>query len=80
MPGNGHVRFGRRAAETDRQRRRHCAAARPHNLVYDPAFLAAAWDRVRTNTGARTAGVDQITPRSITSARAVSALCQAATG
>jgi len=74
MPGNGHVRFGRRAAETDRQRRRHCAAARPHNLVYDPAVLAAAWDRVRTNTGARTAGVDQITPRSITSARAVSML------
>jgi RNA-directed DNA polymerase len=26
------------------------------NLVYDPAFLAAAWERVRTNTGARTAG------------------------
>ena len=44
------------------------------NLVYDPAFLAAAWDRVRTNTGARTAGVDQIAPRSITSARAVSML------
>ena len=44
------------------------------NLVYDPAFLAVAWDRVRTNTGARTAGVDQITPRSITSARAVSML------
>jgi RNA-directed DNA polymerase len=44
------------------------------NLVYDPALLAAAWDRVRTNTGARTAGVDQITPRSITSARAVSML------
>ena len=40
------------------------------NLVYDPAFLAAAWDRVRTNTGARTAGVDRIAPRSITSARA----------
>lgn len=44
------------------------------NLVYDPAFLAAAWDRVRTNTGARTAGVDQITPRSITSARATAML------
>ena len=36
--------------------------------------VAAAWDRVRTNTGARTAGVDQIAPRSITSARAVSML------
>ena len=44
------------------------------NLVYDPAFLAAAWDRVRTNKGARTAGVDQIAPRSITSARAGSML------
>jgi hypothetical protein len=52
MPGNGHVRFGRRVAETDRQKCRHRAAARPHNLVYDPAFLAAAWDRVRTNKGA----------------------------
>ena len=39
-------------------------------LVYDLAFLTAAWDRVRTNTGARTAGVDQIPPRSITPFRA----------
>ena len=44
------------------------------NLVYDPAFLAAAWDRVRTNTGARTAGVDQLAPRAITSSRAGSML------
>lgn len=28
------------------------------NLVVDPAFLMAAWDRVSGNTGARTAGVD----------------------
>ena len=35
------------------------------NLVYDPAFLAVAWSRVRRNTGARTAGVDGVTPRSI---------------
>lgn len=28
------------------------------NLVADPAFLTVAWDRVRSNTGARTAGVD----------------------
>ncbi|MHA6795348.1 group II intron reverse transcriptase/maturase [Pseudonocardia bannensis] len=28
------------------------------NLVCDPAFLALAWDRVRGNKGARTAGVD----------------------
>ncbi len=35
------------------------------NLVYDPAFLAAAWARVRGNKGARTAGVDGVAPRSI---------------
>jgi RNA-directed DNA polymerase len=28
------------------------------NLVADPAFLLVAWDRVRHNRGARTAGVD----------------------
>jgi RNA-directed DNA polymerase len=28
------------------------------NLVYDPAFLMHAWERVRSNKGARTAGVD----------------------
>jgi RNA-directed DNA polymerase len=28
------------------------------NLVCDPAFLVLAWDRVRDNKGARTAGVD----------------------
>ena len=28
------------------------------NLVTDPAFLMIAWDRVRGNRGARTAGVD----------------------
>jgi RNA-directed DNA polymerase len=31
------------------------------NLVYDPAFLMHAWERVSTNTGARTAGVDKAT-------------------
>src|SRR3954454_7603678 len=35
------------------------------NLVYDPAFLTVAWDRVRGNAGARTAGVDAIAPRSV---------------
>ena len=30
MLGNGHVRFGRRAAETDQSKDRHRAAARPH--------------------------------------------------
>jgi RNA-directed DNA polymerase len=28
------------------------------NLVTDPAFLMVAWDRVRHNKGAKTAGVD----------------------
>ncbi|MCA1791196.1 MAG: group II intron reverse transcriptase/maturase [Thioalkalivibrio sp.] len=35
------------------------------NLVHDPAFLLTAWDRVKGNRGARTAGVDGISPRSI---------------
>ena len=35
------------------------------NLVYDPAFLTVAWRRVRGNKGARTAGVDGVTPRSV---------------
>jgi RNA-directed DNA polymerase len=37
-----------------------------YNLVHDPAFLVVAWNRVRGNKGARTAGVDGIAPRSIT--------------
>jgi RNA-directed DNA polymerase len=36
-----------------------------HNLVTDPAFLLIAWDRVRGNKGARTAGVDRRTALSI---------------
>ncbi len=35
------------------------------NLVYDPGFLVAAWNRVQGNKGGRTAGVDGIVPRSI---------------
>ncbi|WP_204358917.1 reverse transcriptase domain-containing protein [Streptosporangium sp. 'caverna'] len=35
------------------------------NLVADPAFLLVAWDRVRGNKGARTAGVGGRTARSI---------------
>ncbi|WP_426938877.1 hypothetical protein ACQCSV_17425 [Pseudarthrobacter sp. S3] len=31
------------------------------NLVYDPAFLVHAWERVSSNAGARTPGVDQAT-------------------
>ncbi len=37
-----------------------------YNLAYDPAFLVVAWNRVKTNTGARSAGVDGIAPRAIT--------------
>jgi len=36
-----------------------------YNLVCDPAFLVVAWDRVRGNRGARSAGVDGVVPRSI---------------
>ena len=36
-----------------------------HNLVCDPAFLVVAWDRVRANKGARTAGVDGLAPRAV---------------
>ena len=31
------------------------------NLVYDPAFLVHACERVSTNTGAKTAGIDGMT-------------------
>ena len=36
-----------------------------YNLVCDPSFLVVAWNRVRSNKGARTAGVDGIAPRSV---------------
>jgi RNA-directed DNA polymerase len=35
------------------------------NLVCDPAFLLVAWDRVRRNKGARSAGVDGFTAAAI---------------
>jgi len=38
------------------------------NLVTDPAFLVTAWERVRRNTGARSAGVDQRTVAAIIAA------------
>ena len=43
------------------------------NLVYDPAFLLVAWRRVRENKGARTAGVDGESARSIETNRGVEA-------
>src|SRR6266700_4730578 len=36
-----------------------------HNLVYDPAFLMAAWERVSTNRGAKTPGIDRATAAQI---------------
>ncbi|MDN3059414.1 reverse transcriptase domain-containing protein [Streptomyces sp. SRF1] len=41
------------------------------NLVADPAFLLVAWNRVRGNKGARTAGVDGKTARSIEAGQGV---------
>jgi RNA-directed DNA polymerase len=32
-----------------------------YNLVYDPAFLVHAWERVAGNQGAKTPGVDKVT-------------------
>ena len=36
-----------------------------YNLVHDPAFIVVAWTRVRSNRGARTAGVDGKTAHAI---------------
>ena len=54
------------------QRKLHRWAAEPgrrfddlFNLLYDPCFLLVAWNRVRSNKGARTAGVDRVTPRAV---------------
>jgi RNA-directed DNA polymerase len=41
------------------------------NLVADPAFLLVAWDRVRGNKGARTAGVDGQTAWSVAAVHGV---------
>jgi RNA-directed DNA polymerase len=53
---------------TDDPTRRFCDL---YNLVCDPAFLLVAWRRVRDNKGARTAGVDGLTARSIEAGRGV---------
>ena len=42
-----------------------------YNLVADPAFLLTAWERVRSNRGARTAGVDGSTAYQIEEVRGV---------
>jgi RNA-directed DNA polymerase len=41
------------------------------NLVCDPAFLLTAWERVRSNRGARTAGADGQTARYVVDIRGV---------
>lgn len=45
-----------------------------YNLVHDPAFLTVAWERVRTNKRARSAGTDGIAARSLSSADAAELL------
>ncbi len=42
-----------------------------YNLVYDPAVLVTAWERVRGNRGARSAGVDGQTAFYVTAVRGV---------
>jgi RNA-directed DNA polymerase len=47
------------------------------NLVYDPAFLVHAWERVSTNKGAQTAGIDKVTAAKVEALVGVEAfLCQ----
>jgi RNA-directed DNA polymerase len=41
------------------------------NLVYDPAFLVHAWERVSSNAGARTPGVDRATVAQIETWRVI---------
>ena len=43
------------------------------NLVYDPAFLVHAWERVSTNKGARTAGIDRATAAQVETGAGVGA-------
>ena len=46
------------------------------NLVCDPAFLLIAWDRVATNKGARSSGVDGMTVASIERSTGVKAFLE----
>lgn len=46
-----------------------------YNLVCDPAFLLVAWDRVRNNKGARSAGVDGRTAYSVEAEIGVEVFC-----
>jgi RNA-directed DNA polymerase len=46
-----------------------------YNLVCDPAFLLVAWDRVRNNKGARSAGVDGRTAYAIETEIGIEVFC-----
>jgi RNA-directed DNA polymerase len=46
-----------------------------YNLVYDPAFVLVAWDRVRGNKGARSAGIDGKTAYAIEAQLGVAVFC-----
>ncbi len=46
-----------------------------YNLVCDPAFVLVAWDRVRGNKGARSAGVDGRTAYAIEAGLGVEVFC-----
>jgi RNA-directed DNA polymerase len=45
-----------------------------YNLISDPAFLLVAWRRVRGNKGARTAGVDGQTARTIEAGQGIAVM------
>jgi retron-type reverse transcriptase len=45
------------------------------NLVTDPAFVLVAWDRVRHNKGAKTAGVDGLTANYVEAVMGVEEFC-----
>jgi RNA-directed DNA polymerase len=79
-PGHALYEAGRRVLEIQTKLHRW-AGDDPHrrfddlfNLVVDPAFLLVAWDRVRGNKGARTAGVDGRTASSIALSTGVGSL------
>jgi len=58
----------------------HCRFDDLYNLVVDPAFLQVAWERVRSNKGARTAGVDGETARYIEAVRGLEGFLEALRG
>lgn len=47
-----------------------------YNLVHDPAFLVVAWNRVRKNKGARSAGVDGDSAHSVEAVHGVDGFLQ----